>query len=178
MKKVLMFMSVYVFFMVGCASTVKSLKPGEPVTEKNGYSYIYGSCKRPYLGIFAEFFPPDLNMYVKLDDSNVVNERFKLAYRTEKMNNKGLFVFKVKPGKYMLYTMEIKGYAKTFEKKFEVREGSGYYLGYVNFDRDFLNIIGNSLSITISNDNEFDKNELISKYPELSELKFENLIIK
>jgi len=161
--------------LVGCATTVKSLQPGVPVAEKEKYSYFYGSCQRPFLGLKHEIVSPELNLFIKYQDEGKGTERLKLSYDIEKRDEKELFLFKIKPGKYTFYQLALENFKQTKNIDFEVKENSVYYLGYINFERDLLNIIGNSVSINISNDEKYDKKNLIDKYKFLEKSKFEIL---
>lgn len=174
MKKLLKLLIISLsLFIIGCATTVKSLQPGSTVGENEKYSYIYGTCQRPFLGLQHEIISPKLNVFVKHENENKSTEKFKLSYDTQKKGEKGLFLFKIKPGKYTIYQMQLEGFKKTTKLSFEVKEGTAYYLGFINFERDVLNIIGNSISVKISNDEESDKRSILDKYTFLEKLKFE-----
>ena len=165
-------------FLMQCATTVKNLQPGVPVVEKEKYSYFYGSCQRPFLGLQYELSAPDLNLFVMNVDENNKTKNIKLSYAAQKRGEKGLFVFKVKPGKYTLYKIALENYVKTTDANFEVLEDTVYYLGYINFEKNLLNILANSVSVNIKNDEEMDKKILLDKYNFLEKSNFENLQVK
>jgi len=166
------------FLMIGCATTVKSLQPGSTVESKEQYSYLYGTCQRPFLGLYHEIVSPEFKIFVKSEEGTKSIENYKLSYDMHKKNEKGLYLFKIKPGKYTIYEMALEGYKKTTEINFEVKEDTVYYLGFINFEQDFLNILGNSISVKLLNDEQSDKKLLLEKYLFLEKSKFENPSVK
>jgi len=179
MKKLIKFLIISLsFLMIGCATTVKSLQPGAVVDNKEQYSYLYGTCQRPFLGLQYEIISPEFNIFVKYKDNTKNIEKYKLSYDMKKRNEKGLYLFKIKPGKYTIYQMELEGYKKTTDINFDVKEDTVYYLGFINFEQDLLNILGNSISVKLSNDEQSDKKLLLEKYMFLEKSKFEFPSIK
>lgn len=180
-NKISIFIVFIILCITGCASTsvIKNynLKSGEPVVEKEKHSYFYGSCQRPFMGLFAEngsgasLIFNIQNLENKAEDKN--DEIILLTTNIKKKEEKELYVFKIKPGKYQLNRVALGGFSKQINATFEVKENTSYYFGYIIFKRGILNVLSQNISVDVSNDEQIDKKKLIENFKELEKSKFE-----
>jgi len=164
---------IFSAFFVGCITTQGSLD--EKSFDKQDLSdvgFIFGSYQKDY-GDNALIYPVTVNYDISeyLEDGTLGNSST-LTYRMTKKNEKQMFLFPLRPGKYRITKIRTGGYYKNINLDFAIEKNSLIYLGFSKYTYGFLKqLIGIGLKSAFVNDLENDLAQLKSRFPKIADFK-------
>jgi hypothetical protein len=168
---------VLIFFAIaGCTTTRSVTIESLSKVPVNDNGYFFGSCKRGFMGLFTNIYPPQLSFNVirlNHDGTNGVN--IFLNHAMKKSGEKDVFAFSLEPGNYKIISIGVGRYRGSYDIPFTIKKGTLHYYRFIEIGNIFLaNIIG---LINVRNKDDFERDAILlkDKFPKLNSLSFEKI---
>lgn len=175
-KKHIIILVLIVCAITGCTTTRSVTIESLSKVPVNDNGYLFGSCKRGFMGLFTNIFPPQLSFNViRLNNDGTDGVHIFLKHALKKSGEKDVFAFSLEPGNYKIISIGVGRYRGSYDIPFTIKKSTLHYYKFIEIGNTFLaNIIG---SINVRNKDDFERDAVLikDKFPKLNGLKFEKI---